>query len=75
MMFLIIALGTISIANNGMALAETLRADLQMKFIRITPEVLKFIKDGADIMIEKKWLEQPPQSVEHKNLVGNLKLS
>jgi len=68
MMFNIIALGTISIANDGMALAEALRTDLQTKFIRIVPEVLKFIKDGTDIMIENNWLEQPPQSVEHKNL-------
>ncbi|MCB2292692.1 DUF3231 family protein [Clostridium algoriphilum] len=40
-----------------------------MKIMRITPEVMKFIKDGADIMIDNIWLEQPPQSVEHKNLV------
>lgn len=39
-----------------------------MKFIRITSEVLKFIKDGSDIMIENQWLEQPPQAVEHKKL-------
>lgn len=70
MMFKIIALGTISITNDGMALAESLRTDLQMKFIRITPEVLKFIKDGSVIMIENKWLEQPPQCIDHKNLVG-----
>ncbi|MCB2340681.1 DUF3231 family protein [Clostridium estertheticum] len=70
MMFKIIALGTISIINDGMALAESLRTDLQVKFIRITPEVLKFIKDGSDIMIENKWLEQPPQCIDHKNLAG-----
>ena len=70
MMFYIIALGTLSISNDGMALAEALRTDLQMKFIRITPEVLKFVKDGAGIMIDNRWLEQPPQSIEHKNLVG-----
>ena len=68
MMFLIVSVGTISIENDGMALAETLRDDLQMKFMRIMPEVAKFIKDGADIMIANTWLEQPPQSVEHKNL-------
>ena len=71
MMFLIVSVGTISIENDGMALAEILRNDLQMKFMRIMPEVAKFIKDGADIMIANAWLEQPPQSVEHKNLVGN----
>ncbi|MCB2292704.1 DUF3231 family protein [Clostridium algoriphilum] len=69
MMFLIVSVGTISIENDGMALAETLRRDLQMKFMRITSEVMKYIKDGAVIMIDNNWLEQPPQSVEHKNLV------
>ncbi|MBU3113876.1 DUF3231 family protein [Clostridium lacusfryxellense] len=68
MMFKIVALGTISIANDGMAVAEALRTDIQTKFLRITPEVMKFIKDGADIMIENEWFEQPPQAIEHKNL-------
>lgn len=70
MMFMIAALGTISIANDGMALAESLRIDIQTKLIRITPEVMKFVKDGADIMIENNWLEQPPQAVEHKKLAN-----
>ncbi|WP_376769035.1 DUF3231 family protein [Clostridium psychrophilum] len=69
MMFIIVSVGTISIENDGMAFAETLRNDLLVKFMRIMPEVAKFIKDGSDIMIDNTWLEQPPQSVEHKNLV------
>ena len=40
-----------------------------MKYMRILPEVMKFVKDGSDIMIDNKWFEQPPQSIEHKNLV------
>ena len=65
----VISLGSISIANIGMAMSETSRNDMQMKFTRILPENMKFIKDGASIMIDNGWLEQPPQCVDHKNLV------
>ncbi|MBC8061028.1 MAG: DUF3231 family protein, partial [Clostridiaceae bacterium] len=70
MMFHITALGGISVANDGLALSETLRSDLQTNYMRIMAEAMKFTKQGTDIMIENKWLEQPPQAIKHEDLVG-----
>ena len=52
-----------------MALADVMRRDLQSSCKKITDEVLKYNKDGVDIMIENGWIEQPPQAIKHENLV------
>jgi hypothetical protein len=31
-----------------------------MNYDRLSLEIAQFAKDGADIMIKNKWLEQPP---------------
>ena len=70
MMFHVSALGTMSISNDGMAISETLRSDLVTNYMRILTEAMSYAKDGANIMIENKWLEQQPIAIEHRNLVG-----
>lgn len=57
------------ISNLGMAIADTMRADLQTKYMKFFVENMKYSKDGADILIANGWLEQPPQVVRHENLV------
>ena len=59
-----------AIGNLGMALADTMRGDLQAKYVGFTAEIMKYAKDGADILIDRKELEQPPQAIKHENLVG-----
>jgi len=53
----------------GMASADVMRSDLQSTFKKFTDEILKYNKEGMDIMINYGWLEQPPQAVRHENLV------
>ena len=65
----IVASGLISISNDGLALAESLRIDLSTTYMRFLTEALDYSKDGSDIMINKKWFEQPPQAIKHENLV------
>ncbi|MGV8979763.1 DUF3231 family protein [Clostridium sp.] len=57
------------ISSLGMAMADTMRSDLQAKYIKRTAEVIKYAKKCTNIMIENKWLQQPPQAVKHENLV------
>jgi len=57
------------ITNLGMAIADTMRTDLQTKYMKYVAEDLRYSRDGADIMIDNGWLEQPPQVVKHENLV------
>jgi len=54
----------------NMAMADTLRSDLQTKYMKYIAEDMKYIKDGADIMIANGWLEQLPQAIKYEKLVG-----
>jgi hypothetical protein len=54
----------------GMAIADTIRKDLQTKYMRFTVEGKLYAEKGNKILIDNGWLEQPPQAVKHENLVG-----
>lgn len=58
-----------SISSIGMVLADTRRSDLHTMYVGFMSEVMKYAKDGIDIMIENGWFEQPPQAIKHENLV------
>jgi len=58
-----------AISSLGMSMADTMRSDLQAKYIKYTAEIMKYIKKGANIMIDNKWLQQSPQAVKHENLI------
>jgi hypothetical protein len=57
------------IISLGMALADVMRSDVQSTCKKFIDEILKYSKDGADIMIDNGWLEQPPQAIKHEDLV------
>ena len=40
-----------------------------ISYLKYTAVDMKYAKDGADILIDNGWLEQPPQAVRHENLV------
>lgn len=48
------------IGNYGTASAASQRSDLMLNYERLSLEVAKLAKSGADIMIQYNWLEQPP---------------
>lgn len=54
----------------GIALSDAKRNDLQTTYLKFINELIKYSKDGLDIMIHNGWFEQPPQAIRHKNLVG-----
>jgi len=70
MMYHIVTSGQISISNDGLALAESLRSDLSITYMRFLTEAMAYSKDGADIMINNKWFEQPPQAIKHESIEG-----
>jgi hypothetical protein len=57
------------ISSIGIALANIQRSDLQTILTKYIYEDLDYSKDGADILIDNGWLEQSPQTVNHKKLV------
>ncbi len=66
----ILVLASSGISSLGMALSDTMRSDLQTKYMKYIAEDMKYAKDGTDIMISNGWMEQPPQAIKHENLVG-----
>lgn len=56
------------IGNYGIAISESQRSDLVVDYSRLNAEVLKYSEDGINIMIANEWLEQPPLSVDRKDL-------
>ncbi len=68
MMNHITAMNSMSLSGLGIALAESMRTDLQVTYGRFVAKVFNYAKEGADIMIEENWMEQPPQAINHKNL-------
>ncbi|KPU44099.1 hypothetical protein OXPF_22660 [Oxobacter pfennigii] len=57
------------ISQDGMSLPTVMRHDLQSYYIGSIAEVSKYAEDGLDILIENKWMEQPPQIIKSENLV------
>jgi hypothetical protein len=60
-----------AISGLGMAMADTMRSDLEAKYIKNILEDMKYGKKGANIMIDNSWLQQSPQAIKHKNLKNN----
>jgi hypothetical protein len=64
------ALTSSAIGSLGMYMAETMRTDLDILYVKYVSRIMKYGKKGANILIDYGWLQQPPQAVKHENLVG-----
>lgn len=70
MMFHSRALSMGGIASYGGSLATVVRHDLVPQFTRLAAELGKYGDKGAEIMIEHKWLEQPPSAADRDKLIN-----
>ncbi|WP_018934131.1 DUF3231 family protein [Gracilibacillus lacisalsi] len=70
-MFHMSLLMSAGIGNYATAAAASQRSDLMVDYERLSLEVSKLAKSGADIMIENNWLEQPPGTIDREKLVRN----
>lgn len=68
MMFQATALNAIGIAYYGTAMSTSMRTDLTAHYARLAAEIGKYTEDGANLMIENGWLEEPPRTVDHNQL-------
>jgi spore coat protein CotF len=62
MMFHTGAVAAIGIADYGAALSISMRKDISVNYTRLLAEIAQYAEDGANIMIENGWMEQPPQA-------------
>ncbi len=54
--------------NYGMSVAASQRKDIAAIYARLNAEILLFAEDGANIMIDEGWLEQPPLAADRNDL-------
>ncbi|MBM7600224.1 hypothetical protein JOC34_002615 [Virgibacillus halotolerans] len=59
------------IGNYATSAAASQRSDLMINYERLSLEVSRLAKSGADIMIQNSWLEQPPGTKNREKLAKN----
>jgi hypothetical protein len=64
----VIFLFGVSISQDGSSLSYVMRHDLQAHFTGTLIESGKCAEDGLDILIQNRWMEQPPQAISHELL-------
>ncbi|UOF92647.1 DUF3231 family protein [Fodinisporobacter ferrooxydans] len=70
MMFHKLDMFSMRIRTYGNALAVSARHDIAAKYGRFLLEVGNYVEDGANILIEHGWLEQPPQAADREALAS-----
>lgn len=69
MMFNTTALIAIGMGYYGASISTSLRRDISAHYVRLTSEIAKYSEDGANLMIENGWMEQPPQALDRDKLM------
>ena len=68
-MFHFHALNGIDIMLLGHALSMSMRTDLVAHISKIITEILNYSKMGFNLMVDRKWLEEPPHTTDRKKLI------
>ena len=68
MLFHVNVLNQIGIAAYGTAMAASMRKDLHACYLRLVAETSLYTVDGANLLIENHWMEEPPEAVDHREL-------
>jgi hypothetical protein len=61
MLYVIGMLSNLGMAAYGAGLATTMRRDISAMYANFLTKTGTFGEDGMNLMIERKWMEQPPQ--------------
>lgn len=67
---LIHVLNSVDISLISHAMSLSMRTDLIAQYSKIIAEVMLYSKDTFDIVVENKWLEQPPLATNRKKLLN-----
>ncbi|HZH63216.1 MAG TPA: DUF3231 family protein [Metabacillus sp.] len=69
MMFHVSAMIGAGIGNYGASMSGSPRRDLALRYASLIPEITLYAEDGANIMINHKWLEEPPQTDDRNQII------
>lgn len=68
--FFMVALNAMGLGTNGISLSRIMRRDISLAITRFMAEIALYSEDGANIMIDKGWLERIPEAADRKELIG-----
>ena len=68
MLFHILAINSVSFGHYAAAIAASLRLDISVDYFRLAAEIEKFGYDAVRILINNGWAEEPPMSLDRKQL-------
>ncbi|WP_163969307.1 DUF3231 family protein [Oceanobacillus halotolerans] len=68
MLFAITSLISLGLGYYGTSMSTNLRRDLTAHYHRFIDEVLKYSEDGANLMIDFGWMEEPPHASNRDKL-------
>jgi hypothetical protein len=69
MMYFINILSSSALAASSMGMAFSMRGDLAGHLALMMVDISTYAKDGGKLMIEHKWLEEPPQMENRNDLI------
>jgi hypothetical protein len=73
MMFHTAALIAAGVGYYGASMGASQRRDLGSHYTRLITELMQYTEDGANILIDNAWLEQPPTSADRDALIASKK--
>lgn len=73
MMFHAAAMNSAGVGYYGASMGTSQRRDVASMYSRLLIEVAQYAEDGANIMIDNAWMEQPPTAVDRDALVSGKK--
>ncbi|WP_246031675.1 DUF3231 family protein [Salibacterium salarium] len=68
MMYHVTGMITLGIGFYGLSISTNIRRDLAVHYTRLSAEIALYSEDGANIMIDNEWLEEPPRMVDRDEL-------
>lgn len=69
MLFVVGVLSQLGTAAYGIALSMSMRRDVGVMYSSFILRALTFSEDGAQMIIDRGWLEQPPMFVDREKLI------
>ncbi|MBM7583685.1 hypothetical protein JOC86_000222 [Bacillus pakistanensis] len=67
-LFIITSSNQIGLKSLSDALSVSMRHDLALKYTLFIGDIMKFGGEGLKLMIQRGWMEQPPESIDRKKL-------
>jgi len=64
MMYCISLFCSFSLGGNSIGTAFSLRNDLPLKFAAYMKDIFEYAHEGAKLMIQNGWMEEPPQTIK-----------